>query len=278
MTISEEVAKHYDHGALIEAIEVGIRRMGKTTGTITVADLAGVDEFHVGGRQASMEFFSQLGFKAGDRVLDIGCGLGGAARYVASEFGAHVTGIDLTEDYIEAGEELNQWTGLSDKIDLHEGNALDLPFAAGTFDGAYMLHVGMNIEDKNALFRGVSNCLKPGAVYGVYDIMRTGAGELDFPVPWAATRATSFVSAPDQYEQALQAAGFELIAKRERRQFALDFFAQITAHAESPGGPPPLGLHILMGMSIKAKMKNIIANIEAGLIAPEEMIARKRPV
>ncbi len=275
MSVSEQVARHYDHGALIEAIEAGIRRIGKTTETITVDDLAGVDEFHVGGRRASIDFFSQLGFSASDHLLDIGCGLGGAARYVASALGARVSGIDLTEDYIEAGEEMNAWTGLSDKIDLHEGNALDLPFASGAFDGAYMLHVGMNIEDKNTLFRGVSNCLKPGAVFGVYDIMRTGGGELTFPVPWAATPATSFVSAPDQYTTALQAAGFEIIATRERRQFALDFFAQMTAHADAPDGPPPLGLHILMGMSIKAKMKNIIANIEAGMIAPVEMIARK---
>ena len=256
MSVSEQVARHYDHGALIEAIEAGIRRIGKTTQTITVDDLAGVDEFHVGGRQASIDFFSQLGFHSNARVLDIGCGLGGAARYLASTFGAHVSGIDLTEDYVEAGEELNRWTGLSDKIDLHEGNALDLPFTPETFDGAYMLHVGMNIEDKSALFRGVSNCLKPGAVCGIYDIMRTGEGDLAYPVPWAATRATSFVSTPERYNTALEAAGFEIMATRERRQFALDFFAQMTASAEAADGPPPLGLHILMGMSIKANSES----------------------
>ncbi len=275
MPINDQIADHYAHGALIEAIEAGVRRLGKTPETISVHDLAGVDEFHVGGRQASEDFFDQLGFGASHHLLDIGCGLGGAARFIADKTDCMVSGIDLTDEYIEAGDVLNEWTGLAGRVDLTEGSALDLPYEKAAFDGAYMLHVGMNIEDKAQLFSGIHACLKPGATFGIYDVMRTGDGDLAYPVPWAASEATSFLASPGAYRDALEAAGFEITGMRERRTFALDFFAGMKARMASAEGPPALGLHVLMGMNTGAKMQNIIANIEAGLIAPVELIARK---
>ena len=87
-----------------------------------------------------------------------------------------------------------------------------MPFADRSFDGAYMMHVGMNIEDKAALCAEVSRVLRPGARFGIYDVMRTGDGEIAYPVPWATTAATSFLAQPAQYRQALEAAGFSVIA------------------------------------------------------------------
>jgi hypothetical protein len=74
------VSRHYTHGKLIDAISGGIVALGKTIDTVSVDDLAPVDEFHIGGRRASEEFLDQLGLSAQMHVLDIGCGLGGAAR------------------------------------------------------------------------------------------------------------------------------------------------------------------------------------------------------
>ncbi|WP_161495831.1 class I SAM-dependent methyltransferase [Bradyrhizobium japonicum] len=140
------------------------------------------------------------------------------------------------------------------RISLHLGSALSMPFADGVFDGAYMLHVGMNIEVKSKLCSEVSRVLRPGAVFGIYDVMRIGEGELSYPVPWATTAASSFVVEPAHYRSALQAAGFAVIAELSRRDFAVTFYDQFRARIMAAGGPPPLGIHVLMGRNASDKI------------------------
>jgi ubiquinone/menaquinone biosynthesis C-methylase UbiE len=268
------VSQHYTQGNLLDAICAGIAALGKASNNITVDDLSPVDEFHIGGRKASEEFLGQLGFSPENHVLDVGCGLGGAARFVASRYRNRVTGIDLTAEYIETGKVLCKWVGLGDRISLHQGSALSMPFPDGAFDGAYMMHVGMNIEDKTKLCSEVCRVLRRHAPFGIYDVMRVGEGALTYPVPWASTAETSAVATPERYKQALQNAGFEITAERNRRDFALAFFEELRARTAA-GGPPALGLQILMGESTPIKVQNMIANISANRIAPVELIARK---
>jgi len=80
------VSEHYLHGSLLAAIEAALPALGKTTESITVEDLASIDEFHIGGRLATDHLLDQLAFSEQSRLLDVGCGLGGAARYVASRY------------------------------------------------------------------------------------------------------------------------------------------------------------------------------------------------
>lgn len=275
MPAQADVSRHYAHGSLTDAIREGLAALGKAPGTIAVDDLAPVDEFHIGGRKASEDFLDQLGLDADKHVLDVGCGLGGAARFVASRYGSRVTGIDLTSEYVATGRTLCTWVGLDQRIALHQGSALAMPFADSSFDGAYMLHVGMNIEDKDKLAAEVARVLRPGGAFGIYDVMRIGPGDLAYPVPWAATADLSAVSEPDRYKKALERAGFAVTAERDRRDFALAFFANVRARTAAAGGPPPLGLHVLMGKTTPEKVQNMIDNISKGRIAPVELIARK---
>jgi ubiquinone/menaquinone biosynthesis C-methylase UbiE len=275
MLTQQDVSEHYTHGNLIAAIQGGIESLGKTIKSVTVDDLAPVDEFHIGGRQASEDFLGQLDFTPEKQVLDVGCGLGGAARFVASRYGCHVTGIDLTPEYIETAKAVCAWVGLDSRISLQQGSALAMPFADRAFDRAYMLHVGMNIEDKAKLCAEVGRVLRANSLFGIYDVMKTGDGELTFPVPWATTPASSAVARPSQYREALEKAGFTVIAERNRRDFALAFFDQLRAKTAAAGGPPPLGLHILMGRNTPEKVQNMIENVSSSRIAPVEMIARK---
>ena len=149
-----------------------------------------------------------------------------------------------------------------------------MPFETESFDGAYMLHVGMNIRDKAALFAEVRRVLKPGSEFAIYDVMREKDGELAFPVPWASYPDISFVDNAATYRSLLESSGFVVQVERSLSEFAIEFFQQLRARSASSGGPPPLGLHILMGASAPQKVANMIDNLERGLIAPTEMISR----
>lgn len=275
MSYEQSVSNHYLHGNLLGAIEAAIPKLGKSVAEITVDDLGPVDEFHIGGRVATDRLLKQLNFTERHHVLDVGCGLGGASRFIADRYRSRVTGIDLSQEYIDTGVALCRWVGLDGRISLRQGSALDMPFDTESFDGALQLHVGMNIGDKNALFREVFRVLRPGAVFGVYDIMRMKDGELTYPVPWASDTGTSKLATTDDYRKALQSAGFDVGPEDNRGEFALEFFKQMKAKTEAMGGPPPLGLHTLMQKATPLKLQNMVGAISAGLIAPVEMIAKK---
>ena len=275
MSYEQTVSDHYLHGNLLDSIEAAIPKLGKTLESITVEDLGPVDEFHIGGRIATDRLLSQLNFSETDHILDVGCGLGGASRYIASKHDNSVTGIDLAQEYIDTGNVLCSWVGLNNRVTLQQGSALDMPFENESFDGGLMLHVGMNIEDKALLFAEIYRVMKPGAIFGVYDIMQINNGELSYPVPWATESSTSKLASPEQYKDAITSAGFTVTAEEARRDFALDFFKKMKEKTEAMGGPPPLGLHTLMKESTPIKLKNMVDNIAADLIAPVEIIIRK---
>ncbi len=149
-----------------------------------------------------------------------------------------------------------------------------MPYQDARFDRAVLLHVGMNIADKKALFTEIARVTKPGGLLGVYDVMRRGDQKLDYPVAWAREAATSFLGSPSDYRQALQAAGFEIVEEIDKRELALEFFANLRAR-QAAGGAPPLGLHIVMGKDAPQKMANMFAALQAGAIAPVQMLARR---
>lgn len=272
--IEAEVARHYGAADLIGRIKAGLAALGLDPAAVRPEDLSPVDEFHIGGFAATEALAAQMEIAPGAEVLDIGSGLGGTARYLVRRFGARVTGLDLTAAYVETARALSAMVGLGEATRFETGSALAMPFADAGFDAALLVHVGMNIPDKARLFAEARRVLRPGGVFAVYEVMRTGEGELDFPVPWAMDATTSFLATPEEYRAAARAAGFTLTAERERRAFALDFFGRMTARMKKAGGPPPLGIHLLMGESAPEKIANMVANIEAGRIAPVEIILR----
>jgi ubiquinone/menaquinone biosynthesis C-methylase UbiE len=271
--MNSHVANHYACSELVAAIRDGLARLGKTESTVTAEDLAPVDEFHIGGRAATKELAEQLALSASDRVLDIGCGLGGPARQIAAQYGCHVTGIDLTPDYVEAGNALSGWLRLEGRVALQYGDALALPFADGSFTAAYMLHVGMNIADKNALFAQLARVLRAGARFAIYDVMRTGDGAMSYPLPWASTADENAIATPSYYRDALAGAGFDIVSEQERHDVATKYFARQRAQVAVE---PALGVHTLMGSRRPDMVRNMSESISDGRIAPVEMIARKR--
>ena len=267
------VASHYTRDTLLDYIEAGMVELGLNRDTVSVEDLGPVDEFHIGGRIATERFLNDVALVANDHVLDIGCGLGGAGRFAALQYDCNVTGIDLTDEYINVGRKLCEWVGLQNRVCLEQGDAIATPFPNDRFDKAYMLHVGMNIADKVALFSEIRRVLKADGTFGIYDIMRVGPGELTYPVPWATKADGSALGSRDEYKRALKLAGFTVTVEQNRRDFALEFFARMQANMADAQGPPPLGLHILMGEEAPTKLENMIQGISQDRIAPIEMVA-----
>lgn len=269
------VADHYSTGTLLAAIETGLEAMELTSATVSAEQLGPVDEFHVGGRAATAELCRHLGVTVESELLDVGCGIGGTARYLASTIGCRVTGLDITPEYIDVARTLSNWTSLGDRAHFEVGSALDMPFADESFDGAVQLHVGMNIADKAALFREIHRVLRPGSRFALYDIMKTADGKVGFPVPWAVDESTSFVADVATYRRELEAAGFEIQAERNRRDFAIEFFRAIRERSANAGGPPPLGLHLIIGPDTPVKISNMVDAFVADTLAPVELICRR---
>ena len=142
------INEQYGQPDLITKILTALRNAGKDTSALTQEDLGLFEEVHIRGRAATMELAQLVGLFEGMKVLDVGCGIGGPARALASKFGCHVTGIDLNKEYCLAAEILTDYVCLSEKVTIHEGNALDMPFDDNIFDLVWIQHVLMNIKEK----------------------------------------------------------------------------------------------------------------------------------
>jgi len=267
------VAQHYSAENVEERLLAALEANGTPREALTAEQLSAVDEFHVGGREATIAIAEQMKLRAGMRLLDIGCGVGGPARYFAAAHQCDVTGIDLTAEFVRAAQSLTARVGLSQRAHFHQGSALDLPFDPRSFDGAYLFHVGMNITDKEKLFAGIARVLTPGSDLVVYDVMRTGPGEVSFPVPWASSAAESAVASVEEYRSVLAEAGFSLVAERSRNGFAIEFLERMRKRAEEAGATS-LGPQVLMGPDGPVKMRNVLEAMKRGVLTPVEMIAQ----
>jgi ubiquinone/menaquinone biosynthesis C-methylase UbiE len=275
METEERVAGHYGRGKLEEAILAAARAAGKDTAQLTASDLTAVDEFHVGGLEATQMLVRGMGLRAGMELLDVGCGIGGPARYFAAEQNCRLTGIDLTEEFVKTAESLTKRVKLDGRVSFKRASALTMPFAEETFDGAYMIHVGMNLADKPGVFREVRRVLKSGSRFTIFDLMRAREGALRFPLPWAASEETSFVEGTAQYREALEAAGFAVEKEQSHRTFAIEFMQRMASRLQA-SGPPALGLHVLMGEKTPLMLKNVLEGIVEGSLDVVEMTGKKK--
>jgi len=264
MTSADAVEEHYSGRGLAERIFTALAEKGHDTDRLTPEMLAPYDEFHVGGMAATQRFAGRLSLDEGTHLLDVGCGAGGPARAVAAQVGCKVTGIDLTADFIATGDELTARCGLENHVSLYQASALEIPFEDASFPRAMMLHVGMNIADKQRLLAEVARVLAPGGIFGIYDMMQVAEGEVTFPMPWASHAGVSAVSWPATYIAAGEAAGLNLVAQHDETAAAEGFFKHVlaTKPPTEPGKTPD-------------PFRNLAAHIEAGVLAPTELFFRK---
>jgi MPBQ/MSBQ methyltransferase len=262
MDVRELVTGHYGSEDLSGAILRALAEAGTDLDTLGPADLFPVDQLHAGGAPATAHLLERLPLADGARLLDVGCGIGGASR-MAAMAGAEVTGVDLTAEFVETATALTEQTGLGDRARFLTTAAEELPFEDHSFDAAMMVHVGMNVPDKAALFAEVHRVLVPGGTFGLYEQVRGSEGALTYPLPWAEDERSSFVESAADYERHLTAAGFTV--------------SEVEDRTAATSGPPPAGpvsIAVIFGPVFGQRIGNNISASKAGLLRAVVITAR----
>jgi SAM-dependent methyltransferase len=272
--MSDTVIQHYAGGRdlVARALEV-LRTAGKDLDRLTVDDLAGLDEFHIRGRDATLSLAARLALRGDERVLDVGSGIGGPARRLATLHpGLDVTGIDLTPEFCRVANEFSRLVGLGARVRFQPADATRLPFVDAGFDVVWTQHVQMNVADKRAFYGEIARALRPGGRFAFYDILQGPGGPVVYPAPWASDPSFSHLVTPDEMRRLVADAGLVVEQWADVTAMGRDWAAQRAAAAPAPGA---LTVGMLLGDGIRAGAANIPRNLAEGRIALVEAIARK---
>ena len=257
--ILDGVRDHYRATGLTERLRTVLAALGPEDRPLTPQQLAGLDQFHTRGLGATGELAELAGITADMSVLDVGSGIGGPARFLAAAYGCRVTGVDLSEPFVDAARYLTERTGLSGQVSFRTASALELPFDDGRLDAVLLQHVAMNIADRARLYSEIRRVLRPGGRFATFDVV-SSSGEPHYPLPWARTPATSFLLSATATREAVEAAGFGTLAWQDDTEAAKAWFAQLRA-----SGPPPApNLGVVMGPDFALLAANLGRNLMEG--------------
>jgi SAM-dependent methyltransferase len=268
------VERHYGSAGIAERVLAAFGAANGPDAPVTPEGLAPFDHFHGRGVAATQEIAAQLALRPGERILDIGSGIGGPARWFAAKFAVQVTGVDLTPEFCAAAEVLNAATGLTGHVTILQGSALALPVPDGAFDAAYSQNVIMNIADKQLFYREAFRALRPGGRLALSNLCAGPAGEPYFPVPWATTRETSFLATPESMRADLIAAGFEIADFRDITAATREAQRRTRERLEK-GDMPKIAVDIIMGERAPEMQLNSIRTIEDGRGIAIEALVKK---
>lgn len=269
-----EVSEFWERGDPLDRIHAALQKAGLTHEPLSLDDVAPIDHLHARGRPATVDLADRLPVRAGQHILDIGCAVGGPARYMADRFDCHVSGIDITSGFIRAGEELSRLTNMADRVDLRVGDGATLPYEDAAFDGAYTQHVTMNVEGRAGFYAEAFRVIKPGGFLALSEHGMGPVGDPHYPLPWADTPEMSFLLPRAETEAILAAAGFEKIDVVDTGQKYVDGYRNMLANAGSEA-PPVLGIHVLGGESMAERAGNSTRSIEEGRTHPIEVVCFK---
>ena len=269
------ITDHYQSGELLARLDAALRDDGVDPAQPGLAGLEPYDQFHHRGLDGTAELAEMVTIGAGDHLLDVGCGIGGPARYLADRFGCRITGIDLTEEFCEVARELTRRCGLDELIAYEQGDALDMPFADASFDGAYSMNVSMNIADRDGLYREIRRVLKPGGWLILSEIAQGPAGEVSYPTPWALDASASFLATPEETKARVEACGFEVVRLIDATEATKASGARGRAIVEAGGKPPHRSVNLIHGDIAVEAMRNTSQGVADGCLVPIEVLCRR---
>jgi SAM-dependent methyltransferase len=252
---SDAVRQHYAMSGILDRVTAFLLERGIDPERPTYQDFFPFDQLHGGGAQATREHIERAGIKSSMHVMDLGCGVGGCARVIAATCGCRVTGIDLTPQFIEVARELTRRCGMADRIEFRQADALDLPFAEGTFDHVWCHNVTMNIQDKRKLASEVARVLKRGGRFSCSEVGQGPGGALIFPLPWASDASVSFLVTPAKMRQALEEGGLRISEEIDLSAAGIAFIREMRARAER-GDPPLNANHVIRGDEFGGRVRN----------------------
>jgi sarcosine/dimethylglycine N-methyltransferase len=253
----DHVREHYRATGLTDRLKAALTVLGPENHLLTPQQLAALDQFHTRGLAATAELAKLAGITAGMSVLDVGSGVGGPARFLAATYGCQVTGVDLSESFVDAARYLTERTGQSRQISFETASALELPFDDGRFEVVLLQHVAMNISDRLRLYREIRRVLGSGGRFATFDVV-SKSGEPYYPLPWAGTAATSHLLTATGTREVIELAGFRAVAWQGDTESAKAWFAQL----RESGQPPPPNLGTVMGPD----MARFAANLGRSLV------------
>lgn len=270
----ENIHSYYSPNDLYNKIIGGLNKLGKDLSAITLDDLQPVDEFHIRGDTATKELIKLSGFTLGMHILDVGCGIGGSTRRLSHETGCLVTGIDLSDEYIDTAQRLTALINMQERVRFHAASALSLPFGDNDFDGVWSLQMNMNVEEKLAWLRETHRVLKPGGRAVLYEVCGGKNSPQYFPVPWAQDSSMSFLVTPESFRNLITSAGFEIEVWNDKTDLAKQAFAEVK---EPVGEPdiPILGVYLLVGNDIRNKAYNLRRNLDEERVSLIEILVVK---
>ena len=250
---------HYGRLQLGDALLEALAAAGKDIDDLAPSDLAPFENLHIRGRAATRDLARLADLRSGTHVLHVGCGIGGPARTLAVEYGCHVTGVDIAENYVEAGRMLNERVGLDDAVSLHVGNALDLSYGDASFDVVWMQHVGMYVSDKTPLYHEARRVLRPGGKLAMHEIVDGSVSPSYYPTPWASDPSTSFLVSPDRMRETLIKCAFAPVEWRDDTPASIEWARKPVEYRGSAGLPE--ALDALHGPDYRERIENVRRNL-----------------
>ncbi len=267
---SHPVEQHYTSADLLRRIDEGLVRAGKDPLQVTVDDLAAIDQFHLGGKAATQQLAQLAEINPGAEVLDIGGGIGGAARLLAHTTHSKITVLDLTQEFVSAGKALTERLGFNGSVNFVYGDALAMPFADAQFGVAWTQHATMNIHDKRKLYGEVHRILKPGGKFAMHDVLAGTSSEIRFPVPWASRPEISFVAAENDIRATLAGLGFRALHWNDETKATTAWLTRrvesMQRAAANPGSPQAFGLGVILGPATPLMFANLLHGLQSGAL------------
>lgn len=271
--LATSVNSHYGEEDLIGKILSALDEHGFDIGALNREDLESFEEFHIRGRAATDEMIELAGLVDGLEILDVGCGIGGPARSLAAACDCHVTGIDLTQEFITAAKDLSTRCGMEEQNTFVCGSATDMPFDEDEFELVWLQHVNMNIPNKLRLFSECHRVLRPGGKLALYEIFAGSGKELEYPVPWANEAAISHLETADNVRELITGAGMKELVWNDVTEQATEWFENLLA------GPPPekpkLTLSLITGGDFRPKALNVLNALNDGRLTVGQGVYRK---